>query len=221
MKKTVIMLSGFKGAGKDTTAEILGRKLVSYDNSIEYKALATPIKQAASAVFGIPYEILEGKTPENRKLREQQHEFWSTVIPNFTPRLSLTMLGTDILRQYIHDDLWILRMQQDILATVNNTIIITDLREPNEETKIEQFCHDNAINVYHIRINRDNPDWYHDGLNIIKTFKEEQWDSEFRQLNVHPSEWKQLLLTPDYIIDNTLPDYEEHILSQLKDIPVK
>lgn len=221
MPTRVIMLSGFKNSGKDTTAKILAKFLINNDDydvkSIEYQSFALPIKAAASKIFGIPFEVLEGKTPENRELREQVDPFWSQVIPEFTPRKSLTMLGTDILRKYIHNDLWVLRMQQSILSSNSDTIIITDLREPNEKDKIEAFCRENDIKVCHVHINRINPDWYEDGMNIILEENPENWESEFEKLNVHPSEWKQLLLIPDFSIDNTEPDYESHIEKQLWD----
>lgn len=220
MPNRVIMLSGFKNAGKDTTATILSKFLRNHEDydvtSVEYESFALPIKMAARDIFGIPFEVLEGKTPENREIREQVDPFWSQYIPDLTPRKSLTMLGTDILRKYIHDDLWVLRMQQSILSSSSDTIIITDLREPNEKDKIEQWCKQHDIKVTHIHINRVNPEWYEDGMNIILNMNPEIWDSEFEKIDVHPSEWKQLLLLPDFYIDNTKSDYENNIKEQLR-----
>lgn len=215
MTKHVIMLSGFKNAGKDTTANILGKYLLKEHNSIEYYALAQPIKHIASILFEIPYEVLDGKTKENRHLREQPDKFWEQYIPNFTPRKSLTLLGTDVLREYIHDDIWILKAQKYILTSTADVVIITDLREPNEESKMAEFCKNNGIYVHHFNIRRQTPIW----LNLaIKAYfnKDEDAYNALEEMGVHPSEWKQVGLTPDVIIMNNRDDYTLFIQKQLE-----
>lgn len=214
MATRLIMISGFKNAGKDTTAKLLSQKFIYDFNSIEYYALARPIKEIASILFNIPFEVLDGKTPENRTLRETIDQFWEPYIPDFTPRKSLTMLGTDVLRQYIHDDIWILKAQKYILDSSSNTVVITDLREPNEEVKLERFCEDNDISCIHINIERERPSWF----NIAKKayFDNDQHSIDnLETLGIHPSEWKQVGLTPDIVIYNQQNDYVNHLCDQL------
>lgn len=221
MTKKVIMLSGFKNAGKDTTAKLIADTVIGNNkpyNSCIYYAFALPIKQAASVIFDIPFDILDGKTADNRKLRETVNEFWSKIIPNFTPRKGLTMLGTDILREHIHDDIWILNAQKQILECNYDLFIITDLREPNEEIKIEQFCNDNNIEVLHINIVRELPSWYNVAL---KAYDGDQKSLDIlTELEVHASEWKQVGLTPDIVILNNSDDFKHNIIKQIENIQI-
>lgn len=215
MNKTVIMLSGYKDSGKDTTSNIISHLTLQHYLSIEYYAFATPIKQIASVMFNIPFSVMDGKTPEDRRQREAVDEFWAQHIPDFTPRKSLTMLGTDILRQYVHDDIWILKAQRYIKDSNANLIIITDLREPNEESKMESFCEKEGFECIHINILRETPTWIDIAKNAYFNESEEALE-QLKEINVHPSEWKQVGLTPDFQVLNNEDDYFTTISQQLK-----
>lgn len=214
MVKTVIMFSGFKNSGKDTSSEILSSLLVSKCNSVQFYSFATPIKRAASVIFDIPFEVLEGKTVEARRIREEEHPFWSSIIPEFTPRKSLTMIGTDVIRKYIHDDIWILNAQNQILNSNQSHFIITDLREPNEEVKMEQFCKEQGIKVLHINVMRDIPVWH---SYAVKAWFDDCSESlkYLDENGIHASEWKQVGLTPDHYVYNNSIDYTDNIRNQL------
>lgn len=214
MTKRVIMLSGFKDAGKDTTANLIKCLLEARDTTVHDVALAKPIKKVCSELFGIDFDILDGKTAENRAKREEVDSFWSRYISGFTPRNSLTMLGTDILRKELFDDIWIVRCLQEILNRDEHTVLITDLREPNEEFKIREFGRDYDIEVIHLNVKRYHPSWFslavqaYDGhVNSV---------NELERLGVHSSEWKQVGLMPDYVIHNEREDYVANITRQLK-----
>lgn len=215
MANKLIMLSGFKNAGKDTTAKLLSQCFLYELNSIEYYALARPIKEVASILFNIPFEVLDGKTTENRELRETIDPFWQEHIPDFTPRKALTMLGTDVIRQYIHDDIWILKAQKYIVDSSSNVLIVTDLREPNEEVKLERFCDDNDIECVHINIEREKPSWYNIAVKAYFNNDQQSIDN-LKTLGIHPSEWKQVGLTPDITLYNHSSDYVNDLIEQLQ-----
>ena len=95
----LIGLVGLEGAGKTTAAREFMLRTLGY---IEL-SFASPLKSAASAVFGWSRELLEGTTPASRKWREEVDDFWSKELgrPGFTPRQGLELLGTEAVRQRV------------------------------------------------------------------------------------------------------------------------
>ena len=145
-------MCGFQGSGKDTVADYLvnvhGFRRISF---------AGTLKDAISCIFGWDRELLEGRTKQSREWREQVDTWWANKLgmPNLTPRWVLQYWGTDVCRKNFHDSIWISSVEHK-LANIEDNIVISDVRFPNEIKSIK----DSGGLV--IRTKRgENPEWYH------------------------------------------------------------
>jgi dephospho-CoA kinase len=118
----IIGISGRMGSGKDTAAEII-RDLTS---DYEIKRFAGKLKQVAQLLTGIPAEDF------NRQEVKQSHlgEGW-----NMTVRELLQRLGTDAVRNGLHENAWVLALFADYK---NQNWVIPDCRFPNEYEAIKK-----------------------------------------------------------------------------------
>ena len=64
MKRNIVAINGTIGSGKDTFAQAF------IDNGYTRLSFAKNLKDTVSAIFGWDREMLEGTTPESRKIRE-------------------------------------------------------------------------------------------------------------------------------------------------------
>lgn len=167
----LVSLTGLISSGKDTVAD----HLVQNHNFIQL-SFAGSLKDALSVIFGWNREMLEGKTKEHRELRNQVDHWWSNEldIPNFTPRLAMTKLGTDVLRKHFNDQIWVHSLKNKInqLKEINSDtrIVISDARYVNELNMIR------AINGHLIVIKRgDLPFWWG------SAFKYNRLNSEYKK----------------------------------------
>lgn len=137
----LIALVGFIGSGKDTA----GRHLVETHGYYDI-AFADALKDTCAAVFCWDREMLDGKNPQSREWRNQIDPWWAEhlEIPHFTPRWALQHIGTDVMRKFIRDDLWILNVRRRI-DTIREQhgpetkIVLTDGRFPNELAMIRDL----------------------------------------------------------------------------------
>ena len=136
----IIGLCGAQSSGKDTVANIL----ISEYGFVKL-TFASTLKDVVAILFSWPRDLLEGLTEESRLWRETVDDFWSAKlnIPNFTPRKSLQMIGTDLFRIHFNNDIWISIVENKIGAILKNNpntnIVISDCRFTNEFTLIKQF----------------------------------------------------------------------------------
>lgn len=190
----LIGLVGLIGSGKGTVAKIFSKE----DGYIE-DSFARPLKDATAVIFGWPRHLLEGDTPESREFRETPDIFWSrkTNIPNFTPRLALQLLGTDVLRGHFHENIWMDSLEYRIRCHPENTsVVISDARFRNELSLIKK------MNGKIIWVQRGElPDWWetaalaHENAISRKIMKTKYKD-------VHESEWNWAGFDVDYVIKN-------------------
>ena len=124
----IIGICGFIGCGKDTAADYL----VNF-HGFKRESFASTLKDAVADIFGWDRDLLEGRTAASRAWREQVDTWWSNRlgIPYLTPRWVLQHWGTDVLRKYFHDDIWIASLENK-LRLVNDNIVISDCRFFNE-----------------------------------------------------------------------------------------
>lgn len=190
MNKNIIGLTGFKGSGKDTVAHILKE----YD-FVQF-SFASTLKTILSEIFSWDQSILKGDTSESRKIREQTDEWWSEKlgIPNFTPRMALTSVGTDLFRNKFNDLIWIYSLHKKILNCNADNIVISDIRFKNE------FNYVKSLNGRIFRIERFDYDWKDDAYNASLGISEAI--ETMKSLNIHESEYDCLSCEHDGFINN-------------------
>ena len=121
----IIGLIGAAGSGKDTVAQLLGYKKLSF---------AGTVKDVASVAFDWDRELLEGLTPESRAFRETVDEYWG-----ITPRLAMQKIGTEMFRDIISKDFWLKRLRKEIEKAGDTPVVITDCRFQNEADFIREL----------------------------------------------------------------------------------
>ena len=184
----IIGLVGFIGSGKGTVGDILEQ------NGYVKESFAKGVKDVASVMFGWDRDMLEGDTESSRRRREEPDLFWSNRFGRpFTPREALQKMGTEVGRDIFHTNFWVLQLEHRLL-TSSNSIVITDVRFPNEI----DWIHQQGGKVYEVQ-RGEQPDWY-------TKLKQCETD-DFKNLmmigeDVHYSEWAWVGQPIDGVISN-------------------
>ena len=164
-------------------------------------------------MFDWPRHLLEGDTTESREWREVIDEWWAQQlgIPNFTPRYALQIMGTDILRNNFHQDIWFLTLRNRIRKNPDQAVVISDVRFPNEI----KFIQDQGGIL--IRVNRGpSPVWYetailaNKGNSIAKDIMDKTYSS------AHFSEWAWVGSKIDFVVNND--GTKDQLHNQINDI---
>jgi len=204
----IIGITGFMGSGKDTVAEMLVEKGAVKDS------FAAPLKDLCASVFGWDRHMLEGDTVESRDFRETADLYWTRKlgIDNFTPRLALQLLGTEIMRTHFNQDIWLDSLEYRIRkqAQEDQIVVVSDARFKNELDLIKQL---DGIVIHVIR--DDMPEWYETAAHANKGSVPAKHTMETRYSSVHASEWKWAGYDFDYEISNTgtLEELQSHVES--------
>jgi hypothetical protein len=129
----LIGVCGLIGSGKDTIAgTLVGIGWTRY-------SMAKPLKDMTAALFNWPRDMVEGDTAESRAWREQRDDWWSERLAReITPRSVLQYMGTEVMRQNFHDDIWVACMEK-FYAENGPHIVISDVRFPNEIAAIRRL----------------------------------------------------------------------------------
>ena len=177
-----------KGTVADELVEVYGFRQDSF---------AATLKDITSQIFGWDREMLSGSSTESREFREQVDEWWSEKlgIPNFTPRLALQLIGTDVFRNNFHENIWVLsamRRYQD-----GENVVISDCRFPNEVQIIRE------LGGRIIRVDRgENPFWWEIAKKAAAGDEDAIAEMAKPHINVHASEWAWANEIPDELIRN-------------------
>jgi len=122
----LIGICGPIGSGKDTIAGIL------QDIGWMRYSVAKPLKDMTAILFGWSRDVVEGSTDESRAWREQPDPWWSERLGRtVTPRWALQHIGTEVLRQNFHNEIWVACMERFIIQN-NFHVVISDIRFSNE-----------------------------------------------------------------------------------------
>ena len=190
----LIGLLGRIGSGKGTVADELvntyGFRKDSY---------ASTLKDITAVLFNWDRAMLEGDTPESRAGREVVDEWWSEKlgIPNFTPRLALQLIGTDVFRDNFHPDIWMLSV---MARYKDDNVVISDCRFPNEVAAIRE------MGGRIIQVDRGMPPvWWETAVEATSPgsycdHAEQKMLTEYK--DIHSSEWAWASQTPDELIHN-------------------
>ena len=175
----LIGVVGLIGSGKGTVADRLEQK-----HNFRKDSFAKSLKDAVSSMFNWDREMLEAKTESSRHWREQPDKFWSKRFgKDVTPRWVLQYFGTEVMRQGMHDAIWI----DSCLARYNGTpTVIADTRFENEIKTLREA----GGKIILVKRGQD-PDWFTSYVegNIIPT-------------GIHSSEYAWAKSDFDYVIKN-------------------
>ena len=203
---TLIGLIGFIGSGKDTVAQ----KIIQHGATKD--SFASPLKDLVSAVFGWQRDLLEGDTIQSREFRETPDMFWSRKlgIHNFTPRLALQLVGTDVMRDHFHTDIWLSSLEYRLRCNkqAHGAVVISDARFRNELNLIKE------MNGKVIWVQRGElPEWYDTAVKANQGNVVAKRIMETKYRDVHSSEWDWVGFDVDYVITNngTLEDLYNQI----------
>lgn len=202
----IVGISGLIGSGKDTIADYLVNS-----HWFKRESFAGTLKDAVSSVFGWDRILLEGKTPEARKWREQIDTWWAIRlnIPHLTPRWILQYWGTEVCRHGFHDDIWIASLENKIRNTQDD-IVISDVRFINEATAIRNqggIC---------IRVMRGpEPEWMPYAITYMNSASSDSKEFLDEQ-KVHASEYSWAAVHFDYVLHNNSD--LAHLYRQIKNL---
>ena len=181
----IVGVCGLIGSGKNTVAEILEKEFEFVPVSF-----ASVLKDMCAALFGWDREMLEGNTEYGRLKREEVDKWWSDKlqIPGFSPRFALQYIGTDVLRDHFHKNIWVLAAERNIIK--HDRVVISDVRFPNEINMIKSH---NGMMMCVTR--GPEPDWYKTAL-TNPSYMHNIYP------NIHYSEYAWINTKFDSVIDN-------------------
>lgn len=196
---------GLIGSGKGTVGEIL--KEIKFHQI----SFASGVKDVTSVMFDWPRDLLEGDTNESRTFRETPDQFWTKRMDKeFTPRLALQLMGTEVGRDIFHPDFWVIKTENKIKNS-NENYVITDVRFQNEINSIRK------MGGILIEIKRGvPPHWYTVAEQANKGFSKAE--KYMKTEGIHESEWKWIGCGVDHVIHNngTKEDLKNSVMSCLK-----
>jgi hypothetical protein len=147
-----ICFCGKKQTGKDTSMEFVKQMLRDAGKSFVSASFAEPLKDKICAdILGIDRALLFGSNEDKETLT---HIMWDTLPLDIRVRYSkvtrgprsgpmtvrevLQVVGTDIFRNMLMDNVWVsIPFNKDYKDT--NVVIITDVRFPNEVNFINKY----------------------------------------------------------------------------------
>lgn len=188
------MLVGILGridSGKGTVADEL---VNTY--GFRQDSFASTLKDITAVLFNWDRAMLEGNTPESRAEREIVDEFWAEKlgIPDFTPRLALQLIGTDVFRNNFHQDIWVLSVMARYKDDDN--VVISDCRFPNEV----QIIRDLGGRI--IQVDRgEEPEWWLTAK-IAANGNTHAIEVMNKHHSIHASEWAWSNEQPDELLLN-------------------
>ncbi len=183
----LIGLCGYIGSGKNAVAEMLVK-----NHGYEQDSFAKSLKDAVSAVFGWPRELLEGNTPDSREWREAPDTWWTEQLEMpVSPRLALQVIGTEVFRGKYHNNIWVASLLRRV---GDRKVVVSDVRFPNEIKLIQEY----GGKV--IWVKRDMPEWANTGMEA--SIGDENAVMTMQKLGIHSSEWAWTGSQFDYTINN-------------------
>ena len=197
----LIGIVGLISSGKGTVADRLVEQ-----HGYKKDSFAKSLKDAVASMFNWDRSMLEGDTKSSRHWREQPDKFWSEKFGKpVTPRWVLQYFGTEVMRQGMHDAIWV---DSCLGRYKGQNTVIADTRFPNEVKRIKE---NGGV------------------ILLVKRFKDPDWFTSYVEGNVEPkgihsSEYMWAKSEFDYTIENNgslenLNVRVDDIIRQLQDLP--
>lgn len=133
--KLIIQLSGKKRAGKDTVAKYLTTALeTAYDYKVDVISFAEPMKNIIATTLGISLEDLDlfKNRDDIYRLRVIDLDS-STPLRSTDCRQILQQFGSEAMKKWFGNDVWVNLLNQRIKDSTADVIIIPDWRFQIEE----------------------------------------------------------------------------------------
>ncbi len=130
-------------------------------------------------------------------------------ISNFTPRLALQLMGTEVMRNHFNEDIWLSSLEYRIMKQRADApcVVISDARFTNELDLIKN------MGGKIIWVQRGElPDWF-ETASTSATNVVSRRIMETTYKDVHESEWNWAGYPCDYVINNngTLQDLQHQV----------
>ena len=136
----IVALTGRKGSGKSTAANYIQDTLTRYDIEVIRYSFAEPLKKACKVMFGGSDAYWYGAMKEDtlKKWGVELGEAFST------PRRILQTVGTELFRQHVHEQFWVLvadAFYDDYIRNygVRSCVVIDDCRFDNEAAWVREM----------------------------------------------------------------------------------
>ena len=207
----IIGVNGYSGSGKDTVGRLI-QELYPEQNW-QIKKFAGKLKTIAALLTGIKEDQFEN---QEFKKTDLGHEWWTTCDEGYQPmtvRDFLQKLGTDALRNGLHENVWVNALMSDYTRPVDLELFMyaneyTDERDLSNCKEIP-FSGEHLVDYYEkIKL----PNWvitdtrFENEAKAIKSkggivIRIER--SGIKPINDHPSEIGLDGWNFDYVIDNS------------------
>ena len=185
----IVGIIGLINSGKSTIANILVE-----DYGFIKVSFADSLKDSVAAIFGWDRQLLQGDTQESRNWREQVDEYWSNVMQHpVTPRWVLQHIGTEVMRDHFHKNIWVhslMRRTND----PNKNYVISDVRFANEVDVILS----QQGEIWEVQ-RPPLPDWYSEKFNDTEELR--RFMTVYHP-EIHSSEWEWRLVKRNHIVRN-------------------
>lgn len=125
----IILISGYKRAGKDTIAAMLEAALTKLGKSAQRIAFAEPLKHIGSTALNVSLEQLDTfkNDPDRYKLQIVDTQS-GNLVHGTNCRSYLQLLGTEAVKSVFGDSVWADIFYERAKASVADYIIATDFR---------------------------------------------------------------------------------------------
>ena len=167
--KTIVLISGKLRSGKNTMSQILIDKLVNSGKKITEDMFAKDLKDNCKNDFKLVAEVLndiyldldaildrcvdngledcivEDMRDEIDKLKTMDDNFYEDKTP--ITRALLQTYGTEIFRNRVSDTYWVDQVIERCRKSNSDYIFITDVRFPNEISRLEEQLDCNIIKM--------------------------------------------------------------------------
>ena len=129
----IVGLIGKKGHGKDTFADYL----VEHYGFVKL-SFAEPLKKVCKELFLLTDEQLYDPME-----KEKVDERWGK-----SPRQLMQIIGTDILRKYYDEKIWVNLLLKKMEHYKKKNIVICDIRHPNELDLVMSFNNSENVKIF-------------------------------------------------------------------------